>query len=412
MPHVKILNIGSCNLDTVYRLPHITLSGETNVASSLSTYPGGKGLNQSVAIARAGLPVLHAGKVGRDGAELIDFMRSVGIGTSLVRTVDAETGRAVIQVDDAGANAIFVLHGANFLFTREEIDGILDFFSPGDLLTVQNEINEVAYIIERASEKGMKVFYNPSPFNERVTEADLSRVHCLVVNEHEASALLPGVTEHTFLAEMRQRYPSTNLLLTLGARGCRYEGAEGSFSCPAYRVKAVDTTAAGDTFTGYFIASIARGARIPTALRTASIAAALAVSEKGAASSIPSFAEVKEARGRLTPARGKGEGLTATINAYFATRLKTATLTDFAKESGYSPAYLGKALRRATGHTFRELLAASRCERAAELLVSTDLPIGDIIADLGYENAGHFRTVFLRTYGEKPLEYRKKRRTP
>lgn len=407
---MKILNFGSCNIDTVYRLPHITLSGETNIASSVSSYPGGKGLNQSVALARAGLPVLHAGKVGEDGGMLTDFMHSVGIDTSLLRTVKTETGRAIIQVDDAGANAIFVLHGANFLFTREEIDEILSHFSAGDLLTVQNEINEVAYIIRRAAEKGMKVFYNPSPFNERVAEVDLSCVHCLVVNELEAGALLPGTAERTFLSAMREKYPSTNVLLTLGGRGCRYEGEEGTFSSPAFRVAAVDTTAAGDTFTGYFIASYARGVRIPAALRTASIAAALAVSKKGAASSIPAMAEVKAAERELTPASDQGGGLTAEITAYLHANLKTGTLTDFAKASGYTPAYLGKALHHATGHTFRELLTAARCERAAELLVTTDLPIGEIISQLGYENGTHFRTLFLRTYGEKPLEYRKKRR--
>ena len=250
MIFMNILSFGSCNIDLVYRLPHITAPGETNRAETLDTFPGGKGLNQSVAIAKAGLPVRHAGKIGADGAFLLDFMREAGILTELVRTSALPTGHAVIQVDDEGNNAIFVLNGANFDITKAEIDEVLSRFSEGDILTVQNEISEIPYLISCAAARGMKVFYNPSPIGSVSAATDLSGVFCLIVNETEAHSFFDFSTEEEFFGAMRERYPHLHILLTLGGRGSRYF-ADGTITrAPAYLVDAVDTTAAGDTFTG------------------------------------------------------------------------------------------------------------------------------------------------------------------
>lgn len=403
---MNILSFGSCNIDLVYRLPHITSPGETNRAASLDTFPGGKGLNQSVAVARAGLPVCHAGKIGEDGAFLLDFMKESGIDTTLVRPSHLPTGHAVIQVDDEGNNAIFILNGANFDIGKAEIDEVLSRFSEGDILTVQNEISEVPYLISRAAARGMKVFYNPSPIGEGNAATDLSDVFCLIVNETEARYFSDFSVEEEFFGAMRERYPHLHVLLTLGSRGCLYFSEGNVTRAPAFLVEATDTTAAGDTFTGYFIASFARGLDLTMSLKIASAAAALAVSKRGAASSIPTLAEVENALSYLSP-RPTEEDFPTRLFRYLDASLQSATIEGAAAALGYSKFSVGKTVKEKTGKNFSSLLRARRCEKAASLLLSTDLPIGEIIAEVGYQNESFFRRAFYDTYQKTPSEYRK-----
>ena len=167
---MKILNFGSCNIDYVYSLDHIVRVGETENSDKMEIFAGGKGLNQSIAIARAGEKVCHAGCVGEDGDMLIELMRDSGVDTSCIKTVDSKNGHAIIQVSCAGENSIFLYPGSNAMVTREYIDAVLDGFSKGDLVLLQNEISNVDYIIRRAYEKKMQVMLNPSPFNEKLKE--------------------------------------------------------------------------------------------------------------------------------------------------------------------------------------------------------------------------------------------------
>lgn len=407
---MNILSFGSCNIDLVYRLPHITQSGETNRAETLDTFPGGKGLNQSVAIARAGLPVCHAGKIGRDGAFLLDFMRDAGIQTEFVRVADCPTGHAVIQVDDEGNNAIFVLNGANFAITREAIDEVLSRFSAGDILTVQNEISEIPYLISSAAKRGMKVFYNPSPVGKITAEVDLSDVFCLIVNEGEAHCFFDFSAEGEFFRRMHEKYPSLTVLLTLGGRGSMVSSGEKIIRSPAYLVEAVDTTAAGDTFTGYFIASFARGIDLAMSLRIASAAAAIAVSKRGAAASVPTMAEVTEGMTKMT-LRPSEDSFKDRLSRYLDEHLADASLEGAARVLGYSASSVGKIIKEKTGVTFTSLLTARRCEVAAERLLSSDLSVGEIIAAVGYQNESFFRRAFFETYHKTPSEYRKQRRS-
>ncbi len=292
---MKILNYGSCNIDYVYHLAHITAPGETNCAPDLSLYPGGKGLNQSVAIARAGVPVSHAGAIGEDGAFLRDLLAQEGVDLTYLSQSKERTGHAIIQVDDAGANAIIVYGGANETVQRPRAAEILSHFGAGDILTVQNEINEVPYLLHMAHERGMQTFYNPSPFNDRARAVDLADVTCLVVNEGEGQALSPFQEPQELAAALHQRYPALQILLTLGEKGSLFMEPGRCIACPACPAQAVDTTAAGDTFTGYFIASRARGYDLEMAMHYASAAASLAVSRPGASASIPQWGEVVRA---------------------------------------------------------------------------------------------------------------------
>lgn len=289
---MRILNFGSLNCDYVYQVPHITAPAETLSAREMQVFPGGKGLNQSIALARAGAPVFHAGLVGEDGDFLVDLARESGVDCRYLERRPGRTGHAIIQVEDSGQNAILICGGANQLVDEPMIRRVLADFGPGDLLLAQNEVGGLLLILSLASERGMTVALNPSPCGD-LPEADLSMVDWLILNEVEGAAL-SGETEIAAMPDaLRRRYPRANILLTLGAEGAVCLTGEERHFQPAIPVKTVDTTAAGDTFTGYFLAAFTGGQTIPEALLLAAQAAAIAVSRLGASSSIPTRQEVE-----------------------------------------------------------------------------------------------------------------------
>ncbi len=284
---MKILNFGSCNLDYVYSLDHIVKVGETETTHKLETFPGGKGLNQSIALARAGVEVYHAGCVGIDGNMLVDTLKESGVDVSYIQTVDVKNGHAVIQVSSEGENSIFLYPGSNEMITELYVDTVLADFEKGDIILLQNEINNVDYIIDKAYAKGLLIVLNPSPFNEKISKVDLNKITYLVLNEVEAKEYCGYDEPKGIVTYFKNNYPDLRVMLTLGSKGCLYADKDREAGHPVYEVTAVDTTAAGDTFTGYFISGISRGQEIETVLKYASAAAAISVSREGAAPSIP-----------------------------------------------------------------------------------------------------------------------------
>jgi len=289
---MKILNYGSLNLDYVYTVDHIVKPGETITSSGLEVHPGGKGLNQSVALARAGAQVSHAGLVGEDGTMLLQTCKDNNIDTSFIQTTDIRSGNAIIQIDAGGENSIVLFAGANRQNSVEYIDEVLKNFGCGDLLIVQNEVNLLDYMIGSAFSIGMKVALNPSPFDDIVKSCDFSKVSYLFVNEIEAGQISGETVPDKMLSAIRKIYPNVKVILTLGSDGAYYQDADTVYYQPAFAVSAVDTTAAGDTFTGYFLSEITQKKSPQQALFLASKAAALAVSRKGAVSSIPWKSEI------------------------------------------------------------------------------------------------------------------------
>ncbi len=289
---MKILNFGSCNIDIVCVVDHIVRPGETISAESIEHFVGGKGLNQSVALANAGAEVYHAGCIGADGEILRSFLKNAGVNLKYLRVTDGKSGQATIQVDKNGENAIFLYKGANHEITKDYVDYVLSDFSEGDFLVLQNEINNVEYIADKACEKGMKIFFNPAPFNEVAANVDLSKLYCIIPNETESSGYSGSENYKAFADFIRNNYPDLKAVITLGKDGCIYTDKDNEIIQPAYSVKAVDTTAAGDTFVGYFVAEISRGKEPCDAMKTACAAAAITVSRKGAAPSIPRYDEV------------------------------------------------------------------------------------------------------------------------
>ncbi len=280
---MKIVNFGSLNIDSVYRVSEIARPGETVSASDTAVYPGGKGLNQSVALARAGAAAVHAGAVGPDGAFLADLLRGEGVDISLLRQVNMPSGRAVIQVSDAGENAIVISGGANLAPDAETVASVAAALGGGDILLLQNETSMTAAVISAAAARGARVFFNPSPVTAAVSGYPLESVDTLLVNRGEYAALKDR------LADFRG-----NLLITLGKDGAEYRASDGGrLTVPAVCAgETLDTTGAGDTFTGYFTAAVAEGMPAERALRFAAAAAAICVTRRGAAPSIPYRAEV------------------------------------------------------------------------------------------------------------------------
>ena len=289
----KILNIGSINSDHVYAVPRFVSAGETLAAERLQYFPGGKGLNQSVALSRAGASVFHAGKIGADGAPLAAWLRESGVDVSHIRNDGSVTGHAVIQVASGGQNCILLYHGANFELERSHIDEVFSHFDKGDLLVLQNEVNEISYMMEQASKKGMRIAFNPSPFDVSIPNLPLNLVTWFILNEIEGSGITGRKKPEDILKSMGGNFPEAAIVLTLGKDGVLYRDSKQELSHGIYRSKVIDTTAAGDTFAGFFLASIMSGKEPGEALKTASIASALTISRPGASSSIPTRDEVE-----------------------------------------------------------------------------------------------------------------------
>ena len=410
---MKILNFGSCNLDYVYTLDHIVAPGETESTDAFDLFPGGKGLNQSIAAAKGGAEVYHAGCIGRDGGILRDIMAQSGVNLSCLRQVDLPNGHAIIQVSRKGENSIFLFAGSNNAVTKEQVDAVLSEFSAGDILLLQNEINLVPYIVKKGFEKGMQIVLNPSPFNEKISEIDFSCLSYLILNEVEAREIAEGADPDECLANLRKRYPFLNIVLTLGTKGCVYRGGEEALFHPAFRVQVVDTTAAGDTFTGYFLASLAEGLAVEECLRRASAASALAVSRMGAAPSIPYKEEVLAALPELKPLRETSDPMEERrrmILDYLESHLKDASLQGLSQRLGYSESYTGNYVKKCFSRPFSKVLQRVRCSVAAKELTETDASVEEIIFRVGYQNESFFRKAFRERYGLSPLAYRKQSR--
>ena len=289
---MPVLNFGSCCIDHVYSVPHFAAPGETLPCSDYQVHPGGKGLNQSIAMAAAGAKVKHAGKIGEDGRWLLDLMASKNIDVSMMNVNTGPTGHANIQVTPEGDNSIVLFGGANRTITKSDIDEALEDAQSGEFLLLQNEISCLDYLINRACERKMRVVFNAAPMSSDVNSLPLEAIELLVINEIEGFELTNTTAPDDIIAILSSRFTSTNILLTLGAAGSIYAGRDASVFQPALTVDAIDTTAAGDTYVGYFLAKYSTGASVKESMALATSAAAVCVTRAGAATSIPNLWEL------------------------------------------------------------------------------------------------------------------------
>ncbi|MGH4049777.1 MAG: ribokinase [Clostridium sp.] len=291
---MKILNFGSLNIDMVYDVINFVKPGETISSTKYSVFCGGKGLNQSIALARAGVDLYHAGKVSTDGRSLVEILNENSVKTDFVSLDGTYTGHAIIQVDSKGQNSILLCGGANKELTKEYIDFVLNHFEANDILVLQNEINHLEYIINKANKKGMRIVLNPSPIDKKIIEIDFNMINLLVLNEIEGKAIANVLQEEEIIDKLIYKYPNLKIVLTLGENGSMYGENNFRLTEQILKTEVVDTTAAGDTFLGYFVAGLILDKSPSECLNLATVASSLAVSKKGASISIPFMKEVLE----------------------------------------------------------------------------------------------------------------------
>ncbi len=289
----SVLNFGSINVDYVYTVEHFVRPGETISCQEYRRFAGGKGLNQSIALAQAGAYVYHAGKVGSTDTWLKTLMEDKGVDTGFVEIISGSSGHAIIQVNAAGENAIIIVGGANQLMSESDVQRIVADFEPDDYLLVQNEVNAVPLIIQSAKAKGLKIVFNPAPMSADVLNYPIGLVDILIVNETEAHSLTEESEPERIYETLNQRFPQIALVLTMGNKGAAYFSPQARFFQPAEKVHGVDTTGAGDTFIGFFLAELISTNDPKAALAYATRAAAICVTRHGAADSIPSRRELR-----------------------------------------------------------------------------------------------------------------------
>lgn len=288
----RVLSFGSLNIDYVYQVDHIITPGETLDTAGLALHCGGKGLNQSVALARAGADVAHAGIVGADGQMLVDACRDAGVDVSRIKVGEGRSGHTVIQVDASGQNCILLFGGTNRQVTPGYIDEALDGYGAGDVIVVQNEMTMLPQVIDAAHARGMRVVLNPSPYDERIDACDLDAVWLLFVNEVEGLQITGEREPDKIIDRLERLHPGANVVLTLGSKGSRARFGDQRVAQAAIAVDARDTTAAGDTFTGFFLAEYLRGGDLARSMLVAATASSIAVTREGAVPSIPMLDEV------------------------------------------------------------------------------------------------------------------------
>ena len=285
---MKILNFGSINKDFVYLVENFVQSGQTISSKKYEVFLGGKGLNQSVALAHSGANIYHAGCINKNDDSIIIQLNKWGVNTDNIIKVEDPTGHAIIQVNDNGENSIIIHGGANHSISSEQIENTLNKFKSGDILVLQNEINKIEEIINRGYEIGMKIFLNPAPFTNEIINYPLQKLDTLIFNESEGFGLSSGEQDKTkILKYLSKKYPSTKLLLTLGKKGSIYIYNNKVIEIPANKVNSVDTTAAGDTYIGYFISSYYKNNEVKESMEIASKAASISTTKMGGAISIP-----------------------------------------------------------------------------------------------------------------------------
>lgn len=287
---MAVWNLGSINIDIVFSVPHIPQPGETLASTGREVFLGGKGTNMSVAAARAGARVGHVGAVGADGRWTVDRLTEYGVDTRFIAEVEEATGQAMIAVDEAGENTIILYPGANRRIPLTTVQSALSEAATGDRLVFQNETDLQAETARLARDMGLSVAYAAAPFDAEATQAVLPLIDMLFLNRVEAEQLTAATGQSP--ADL----PVDDVLITLGGDGCDWVTSAGTRHFDAVPVTPVDTTGAGDTFTGYVIAGLDRGMPMAQAIDQAQRAAALMVTRHGTSDVIPDLAEVRAFR--------------------------------------------------------------------------------------------------------------------
>lgn len=288
----KIIIIGSFNLDFVFFVDRFVKAAETYHSKGMEMHYGGKGFNQAIACAKVYPDVSLAINVNEKEAYIKRVLADNNVKNDFVRITKSPTGMAFIQVNQEGENSILLNKGANYQFDLEQFVEILNQYKTGDLLVLQNEINYIDQLINIAHKRHLSIALNPSPFSQDLLQLPLEKCSYLFINEVEGEALTKQSESQAILNEIATKYPQCEIVLTLGSKGALVQKGQEIYQQDAFKVTSVDSTGAGDTFTGFYLGEKCLGKSMQESLRFASAASALSVTKKGAMDSIPSLHEV------------------------------------------------------------------------------------------------------------------------
>lgn len=295
---IKIFNLGSINIDHIYRVEHFVQPGETLASTSYDKVLGGKGANQSIALVQAlgnhVDQVIHIGALHLHDENMLTIMQQNHVNLTHVTRLESPSGHAIIQVNQQAENAILLFAGANHQVSPEQWQLAFAQKTPGSWALCQNETAGISEFMHAAKAQGLKLAFNPAPCTAAVLDYPLHLLDLLVVNEIEAQQLTATQTISAAQIALAERLPNTHVIITKGTAGAQYQYANTVINVPAYQVNAIDTTAAGDTYIGYFLAHFAQGYDIQKAMQIAAAASALAVTQAGAAPSIPNLNAVHQ----------------------------------------------------------------------------------------------------------------------
>lgn len=297
----KITVVGSLNMDIVIETPHMPTGGETVSGRTVTLVPGGKGANQAYAVGKLGGNVTMIGAVGQDAAgdALLENLKKVKVNVSGIRRMEqGVTGQAYITVDDQGENSIILIAGTNGLVTKELIDDNIDILRESDIVIMQLEIplDVVEYTKELAIKEGKTIIVDPAPAVTDIPNHFWKGIDYIKPNETEL-AILTGLKMETRDeivqgARMMIEKGVKNVIVTLGGDGCLFVTKETEEFFPSHKVKAIDTTAAGDSFTAAFALALSQGKEYKEAIELGQKVSSIVVTKKGAQTSIPTMEEV------------------------------------------------------------------------------------------------------------------------
>ncbi|XEQ91247.1 Ribokinase [Sporomusa carbonis] len=296
-----VLVVGSLNMDLVATADRLPAVGETVFGKDFATFAGGKGANQAVAAGKLGAKVTMVGCIGQDAfaQQLLNSLAANSVNTALVRQVDISTGTALITVGASGANTIVVVPGANAHCNKQDVDKALSSFSQPGILLVQHEVPSITveYAIKAAKAAGWTVILNPAPARQ-VPESTLALVDIITPNETEAAVLtgskINSPDDAVVAGKRLLALGVKAVVVTLGGQGAMCITNQEIYHVPPIRVDAVDTTAAGDAYTGALAAALAEGQSLKAGLKFAAVAAGISVTRRGAQPALPWRQEVDE----------------------------------------------------------------------------------------------------------------------
>ena len=292
---MKLLIFGALNIDLIYSVDHIVVPGETIRAASLEKSAGGKGANQAAAAAKAGGNVYLAGRIGADGEYLLSLLKPCGVNTDHVAAGRGSTGQALIQLDKNGQNSIVYYPGENGEITAADAETVISRFGRGDTISLQNELQRIPEMITAAAKREITICFNPSPWDEKIRDYPLEQVDIFIVNEIEGpllAGLPPQTSPGNVLAALTKRFPGKEIIITAGSDGAYFGCDDSREKGDAVKVQVADTTGAGDTFTGFYLAVKQKNYSVKDSLNIACRAASIAVSRMGALAAIPAADEV------------------------------------------------------------------------------------------------------------------------